>query len=335
LPRPADLPDSGWDGLIPFDEMPFVENPEPGYFATANNPPVGGAFFGADYCDTYRYRAVHDALAHRDKWSVADCLALQRDLRCIPWEEMREVVLSLPLTDADGREGLELLRAWDGRVEADSAAACVFELFVAEMCVRVAKAKSPKEWLAALGECGLGSDGHNLFTDRRVGHLVRLIREQPDGWFASWPTEMAEVLREVMRKLRREVGPGPAFWGWGHLRLLRLEHPLFGKHRWLGPAFNLGPFPCGGDCNTISQAGARPADPTAFTHNMANMRTVFDLADLSKSQFVLCGGQSGNPWSDHFDDQLPLWQAGEAIPIAWDQGTVIREAKQTLRLLPA
>jgi penicillin amidase len=115
---------------------------------------------------------------------------------------------------------------------------------------------------------------------------------------------------------------------------LRLEHPLFGKHRWLGTAFNLGPFPCGGDCNTISQAGVRPAQPAEYTHNMCNLRTVFDLANLGQSRFVLCGGQSGNPWSSHFADQLPLWREGETIAIAWEQGEVIRAAKETLRLLP-
>ena len=68
----------------------------------------------------------------------------------------------------------------------------------------------------------------------------------------------------------------------------------------------------------------RPAEPTAFTHNMANLRTVFDLADLSRSRFVLCGGQSGNPCSDHFADQFPLWQEGESISIPWLQAEVIR-----------
>jgi penicillin amidase len=334
LPRPADRTDSGWAGLVPFDTMPFLENPAQGHFATANNAPPARIYLGSDYCDPYRARAVHDALAARDGWTVADCLALQLDVRCIPWEGIREAVLSLKVSDSDARDALELLRAWDGRVDADSPAACVFELFTAEMCVRVAKAKAPNAWRAALGEFGLTGVGHSLFTDRRVAHLVGLVRTQPSGWFASWPAEMESALGDVVRKLRREVGPGPAFWGWGHLRQLRLEHPLFGKHRWLGPVFNLGPVPCGGDCNTISQAGARPADPTGFTHNMANMRTVFDLSDVSKSQFVLCGGQSGNPWSDHYDDQFRLWQAGEAIPIAWDQATVIREAKETLRLLP-
>jgi penicillin amidase len=314
--------------------MPHALNPPEGYFTTANDNVSGRTDLGADYCDDYRVRAVRDSLRLGDKWSVEQCLALQLDVRSIPWEEMRDAVLALAPSDPAAREGLELLRAWDGRVEIDSAAACVFELFTAEMCRRVARAKAPSEWRVVLGENGLHGSGFSLFTDRRVGHLSRLVRAQPEGWFASWLAEMGTALGEVVRRLRREVGPGPAFWGWGHLRQLRLDHPLFGKHRWLGPAFNLGPVPCGGDCNTVNQAGARPAEPTAFTHNMCNLRTVFDLADLSNCRFVLCGGQSGNPMSDHYADQLPLWQAGEAITIPWDQAEVIRAAKETLRLLP-
>jgi penicillin amidase len=335
LPRPADRADSGWDGLVPFNEMPHQENPGPGYFATANNPVPDRPELGADYCDPYRFQAIREALSVGDQWSVEQCLALQLDVRSIPWEEMRDIVLALPAADADTRDGLELLRSWDGCVDVDSPAACIFELWLAEMCVRVAKVKAPKEWRAAIGEYGLGGFSHNLFTDRRVAHLVRLVREQPGGWFPSWSAELGSALQRVVQKLRREVGPGPAYWAWGHLRQLRLEHPLFGKHRWLGPIFNIGPIPIGGDCNTVSQAGARPDEPTAYTHNMCNLRTVFDLADLAKSRFVLCGGQSCNPLSNHYDDQLPLWREGESIAIPWQQGEVIRATKETLRLLPS
>jgi len=334
VPRLAGRAAADWNERLPFEKMPFLENPGPGYFATANNPISGRPELGADYCDTYRFRAISDALALGDQWSVEQCLALQLDVRAIPWEEIRDIVLALASADADTRDGIDLLRAWDGRADAESPAAGIFELFLAEMCVRVAKAKAPREWRTALGEYGLGGSGHNLFTDRRVAHLVGLIRDQPAGWFSSWPAELESALRGVVQKLRREVGPGPAYWAWGHIRQLRLEHPLFGKHRWLGTAFNLGPFPCGGDCNTISQAGVRPAQPAEYTHNMCNLRTVFDLANLGQSRFVLCGGQSGNPCSSHFADQLPLWREGETIAIAWEQGEVIRAAKETLRLLP-
>ncbi|MBP3957893.1 penicillin acylase family protein [Gemmata sp. G18] len=385
LPQPADVPDSGWTGTVPFDDMPFRVNPECGYLATANDPPTwgedqrqptplaplpegkgekellanvvsgtagsrtcspfpsgrgaggGGSAdqLGHDFIDPYRAQRIRELLAARDTgWTLAECAAIQLDVKSLPWVEVKEAVLALTPTDEYARDGLNLLREWDGQVDTESPAAAVFELFVAEMCVRVAKAKAPNSWDVALGEGALGILPYNLFSDRRVSHLTRLLREQPSGWFASWAKEMEAVLAGVVRRLRREAGPSAKFWAWGHLRRLLLEHPLFGKHRWLGPAFNRGPFPWGGDGNTVSQAGARPAEPTAFTHNMANLRTAFDLADLPKSTFVLCGGQSGNPLSPHHADQLSLWLQGESFTLAWEQADVIRAAVDTLRLLP-
>ncbi len=339
LPRPAFHSESGWPEMVPFEEMPYLADFPNGYFATANANPVPDSFtpwLGADYCDPYRVRTITEALAARDTgWTADDCLALQRDLRSIPWEEIRDSVLSLSPSDPAAQEAIQLLQSWDGRIGSESPAACVFELFTSQMCERVTRAKAPKTWLTAMGETGLGSSGHSLFSARRVGHLVPLIREQPPGWFASWPEEMERVLGDVVRNLRKTVGPGPAYWAWGHLRQLRIEHPLFKNHRQLGPAFNLGPIPCGGDSNTISQASVRPAEPTALAANIATLRTVFDLADLTKSRFILCGGQSGNPLSEHHADQLPLWRIGETIAIPWHQVDVIRSASHTLRLLPA
>jgi penicillin amidase len=358
LPRPADLSDSGWNGVVPFDRMPHLANPEAGFVATANDPPqwivssgqraektgdAGSAhcslptdcWLGADYIDDYRARRIREELARRpDGLTPADCTALQLDIQSLPWREMRDIVLSLVPESAEAREALRLLADWDGRVEADSPAAAVFQFFVAQMCVRVARAKAPTAWPFALGAGRVGVVGGNLFADRRVAHLSRLLVEQPSGWFASWPSEMEAALAHAVRELRKRGGPSSAYWAWGHLRMLRLEHPLFGNHKWLGPAFNRGPVPWGGDSNTVSQAGVKLSDPTEFTHNIANLRCVFDLADLAKSTFVLAGGQSGNPLSPHHADQFELWRVGESVVVPWAQEEVIRAATATLRLLP-
>ena len=37
LPRPGWDPSYDWKGFIPFEEMPFIYNPDKGYIATANN----------------------------------------------------------------------------------------------------------------------------------------------------------------------------------------------------------------------------------------------------------------------------------------------------------
>ena len=336
MPRPADRADSGWDGYVPFEDMPVEIDPPGGIIATANNPPESpAAYLGHDFVDRYRVTVIREELGSSPVgWTVADFLKLQRNVRSKPWEELRDSVLSLT---AKGRvqTALDLLRAWDGNVSADSPAAAVFELFVAEMSCRIARAKAPNSWKEAVGGDGTGPMAHNLFSDRRVEHLVRLVHAKPDGWFTTgWEAEMTAALEAAVETLTRTRGPAPRWWTWGDARPLVLRHTVLGKSRLLGAIFNRGPVPCGGDQNTVSQAGVRPLDPLAPTHNMANLRAVFDPSDWSNSRFVLAGGQSGNPTSPHADDLFALWQRGDAIPIPWTPDEVLRAAVATLRLVP-
>jgi penicillin amidase len=337
LPLPAATSGAGWAAdPVPFDRMPYLADPPAGFIATANNRIEGtDAFLGFDFIDGYRAAVISEEIAKRTGWDVPACLTLQSNFRSLPWAEMRSVVLALTPSDPDARLGLDLLRNWDGHVTVESSGAAVFELLVAELCVRVAKAKAPRAWEQTLGGPGPGPLNHSLFADRRVGHLVRLLRTRPPGWFTrSWDDELTDALGVVVRRLRATAGPGPAYWGWGHLRPLVLKHPLFGGVKRLAGAFNIGPVPVGGDMNTVMQAACAPLSPTDPTHNIPNLRVVLDTADWANCRFVLAGGQSGNPCSPHNADQFPLWQRGEAISIPWAPDDVIRAAKASLRLAP-
>jgi penicillin amidase len=65
-----------------------------------------------------------------------------------------------------------------------------------------------------------------------------------------------------------------------------------------------------------------------------NLRTAIDVGNWEASRWILAGGQSGNPLSPHYDDQLPLWQRGEAITLAWSPEAVRAAAVSTLTLEP-
>lgn len=258
----------------------IAERPAPVAYALAA---VACASGSDAHDDSDRTAVIRDEIEKRSAWDVPGCGDLQMNARSMRWERMRDAVLALNADDADARDALDLLREWDGRVEADSAAATVFELFVAD-----AEANSPVDWPAALGG--------------------------------------------AVRRLRRDFGPGPGFWVWGNVRPLLLRHPQFGTSRWHEASFNLGPVSIGGDAHTINPAGGDESDPTGPVRSIAGLRAVFDLEDLSKSTFVLCGGQSGNPFSLHFADQLHIWQEGGTICVPWEPPRVLRETRDTLRL---
>jgi penicillin amidase len=331
LPLPGWAPDAGWhDEPVPFEQMPHAEGPATGYFATANNRPVPhdrGPFLGVDFLDGYRVATIDRALAARHDWDVAATMRLQMDQHALAWEEMRDAVLGAPIAP-DTRA---LLGSWDGDVGASSPAAAVYELFLVEMVQRVVRAKAPNSlhWLIGPGLSPITP--YNFGCFRRTGHLVQLLREQPPGWFSRpWPEEIADAIARAASQAGSRA--------WGELRPVVLYHPLsrrpgrMGKA--LGAVFNLGPIPCGGDCDVINQAASLPLAPLISPDNIASLRAVFDVGAWHNSRFVLPGGQSGNPLSPHYSDQLNLWQRGDGVPIAFTPDEVREATVQTLQLRP-
>jgi penicillin amidase len=340
LPQPGWDPEAGWeDDLVPFEQMPHLQDPPNGFVATANTQPTAdgeGPYLGADWIDGYRLALIGKALAARSDWDVAAALRLQTDQESLPWQEMKAVVLAAPADDPDAAEGLRLLRAWDGRVTADSPAAAVYELFVADMVRAVAEARAPRSAIFALGAALSALSRFNFFCFRRTGHLSRLLRRQPAGWFGhGWPEQVARALAAVVRRLRERHGDDPQRWQWGRLRTLTMHHPIGKVSRLLAPIFNLGPVPCGGDSETINQASVLPNAPLAPADNIASLRVAIDVGNWGASRYVLPGGQSGNPLSPHYRDLFALWRRGEGVPIAWTDDEVRRATRRTLRLSPA
>jgi penicillin amidase len=329
--RGSDL-DTGWQNApVPFDSMPHAADPPSGYFVTANNKPVQddkkAPFLGVDWLDGYRAARIEAVLGHRDDWDLESTLRLQVDELSLPWREVGDIILSLPAGNEDAVLALKLLREWDGVVSADSPGATVFERFVSNMARRIARARAPhaSEW--ALGRGFADLLPVTTFAAGRSSRVLRRLKEQPDGWFDSWQDEMLGALGDVVRTLRESFGPSTHDWAWGEVRPLTLPNPL-GRVASLAPVFNRGPFPWGGDGDTVSQAGG--SNPAVI----ASLRFAVEVGDWDNARFVLPGGQSGNPFSPHYDDLLPLWQRGEGAPIAFSHEAVYEASVEALRLEP-
>ena len=339
LPRPGRDAGVGWeDGMIEAARMPWLENPQQGFVATANNKPVAdgaGPWLGADWMDGYRVQRLAEALGAGENWDVASSTALQLDRLSLPWRELRDAVLDAPVADDPrARRAVALLSDWDGVVDAGSPAAAVFELFLAELTTRAARSKAPRAAAWALGRGANPLLPHTYVALRWVSKLSGLLRERPEGWFAGgWDAELAAALATAVQRLEDAHGADPAGWAWGGVRPLTLRHPL-GDRRPFDRIFNLGPIPYGGDANTPAQASNPPPDPTGNPVFTGTLRMTVDVGAWEAGRWVLAGGQSGNPLSPHYDDQFERWRRGEGIPIAWGEDTVRAAARDELVLEP-
>ena len=119
--------------------------------------------------------------------------------------------------------------------------------------------------------------------------MSRLLRERPEGWFPNgWQAEIDDALRESYATAVRRLGEPSDTWQWGSARKVTLSHP-FGRPPILSRIFNIGPFECPGDVNTVLQAGTVGDDPLAAPGAVPSLRMVLDVGNWDQSLFSLPG----------------------------------------------
>lgn len=335
------IPVPGWDKRFgweaepqPYAALPSVIDPAEGFVAVANaypGPSPTGAFLGADWLDGSRLARITERLGSRAGWDFAGTMALQVDRHTVFWPRLREAVLAAA-RKAEERDAVRLLSAWDGEVSGNSAAASIYELFFADMMVRVVRAKAPNAWRAAIGEGVNVVLPHGMMSLRRLEHLVGLLLGAPPGWFpGGWDQECAVALGAAMTTLRARGGE--VRWRWGDVRPLVLEHAM-GSQRLFDRIWNRGPYAFGGDATTVVQGSVVFDDPLSNAIGIPNLRMVLDVGQWENNRFVLAGGQSGNPMSPHYDDMIDLWLRGEAVTMAWTDEAIREGATAKLVLEP-
>ena len=65
------------------------------------------------------------------------------------------------------------------------------------------------------------------------------------------------------------------------------------------------------------------------------MRFAADAADPDRSLLVLPSGQAGNPFDEHYDDQLPLYVDGKLHAMRWSEREIEAHTTSRLSFTPA
>ena len=338
LPLPAWETGRGWEGdPVSGARELWMRNPESGFIATANNRPVPqaeSAGLGFDWAEGYRVTRINEMLAQRDDWDTSLTLLAQLDTESIPWREIEPLISRVDPVDDDSRNGKELLKRWDGQVSPASTGAALFEVFLSTMMQKVTERAAPASYAWFLERSPAPGLAGNAMGKFRTGHLVHLMKVKPRGWFQEgWNSVIAHSLGDAVRTLRIRFGFHTQRWNWGAVRPLELRHQL-GRGP-LSGVFNRGPYVIGGDTNTVHAASVSIANPLANVGTVAVARTVIEIGDWDNARFVLLGGQSGNPLSPHYDDQILVWLQGRGVPIAWTPDAVDDAARTKLILTPS
>ncbi|MHB2015560.1 MAG: penicillin acylase family protein [Candidatus Xenobia bacterium] len=318
-PRPGWSAEHDWEGTVPYEENPWLLNPESGYIGTANNQIVDAGyphFISNLWEPSWRVRRIHELVATREKHDASGMMAMQMDVVTVDGRDFTADVLH-PFARSDAAAalsrqaapGLQQLLKWDGECRVGSAPAALYHVLLHTL-------------LKLVFEPHLGETLWLAYTEQLNDAQVRLhalMRQAESPWFGDRGRDavLAEALETSVAWLRGRR--------WGELHQATLQHSMGGS-RTPGGFFNVGPEPTPGSIGTLNNGQFYYAFP--YRHYVgASYRQVVDLAPGARSWFVLPGGQSGNPVSAHYRDQLPAWQHGNYLEMAG-------AAVSTLRLEP-
>ncbi|GGQ04080.1 penicillin acylase family protein [Streptomyces roseolilacinus] len=208
------LPAPGWDPAydwkkkyVPFDELPYEEDPARGYIVTANQAVVNGEEYPhhltADWGYGSRSQRINDLIESKikdgGKISTDDMRTMQTDNQSEIAKLLTPLLLRVDISDPYVREAQRLLEGWDYTQEADSPAAAYFNAVWRNVLKLAFGDKLPKE-LRVKGECLRVPAADPTVPDDQRDRLVRECgqrdadKAQPDGsdrWY--------EVVRPLLQ----------------------------------------------------------------------------------------------------------------------------------------
>ncbi len=324
VPVPGWDGDHEWDGSIPKPELPAEDNPPNGFIMTANNRTTtpdyphylnfAGTRFRAD-----RLRELMDDV---ETFSLDDMPAFQQDVVSVAHREAAAHLTSFEASDERARALQAMLADWDGRMDADSSAAAL--------------ANEARDQLAALTVEAYYAQVDGLAPQAPASHtalLAQLANRSPLmlGDFDSWEAAMEQALLAAAEALAERQGATPEDWRWSTDHQMIWAHNL-GRDPELKPTFDLDPLPMQGDRNTVWNAGT-PLGATGM-HGVS-YRQILDVGDLNAAKIVIPPGNSGQPGSPHYDDNVQRWLNVEYHPLFVDWTDIEANAEAELNLTPS
>ena len=317
MPAPGWSGDYDWNGFLDFAQLPQESDPPRGWIATANNKIVGPDypyFLAARWEASFRIRRIRELLGERTGLTADDMAKIQLDDLSLTARDLLPALLDAVAGDSDPRAAAAIaqLRGWNLAMSRDQPAPLIFAA-----------------WLAFLHRAIFAGRLGPLYPDfawHEAEDLSRALLGAPPplaGWcddprtpaVEDCPARIRAAFAESLAELQQAYGADVAGWRWGTAHQAALPNrvlagvPVIGG--WLGQA-----IAADGADDTVNRA-TYPGDEAGrfpVVHG-PGLRMILDFADLDRSRFIIAGGQSGNPLSPHYHDQVERWRDGRFLTI--------------------
>src|SRR6267378_1992885 len=320
-----------WKGYIPFDEMPRAYDPPSGILASANGRITPDGYkhsISTEWEAPWRTDRIYRVLESGKKFAPADMLALQMDVSST-YDHFCADKFVYALDHAGkisdkAKKAADILRDWDGRMSADSAAPTI-------------ETKSRQELARLLLEPRLGAATENTTSgtlnwksyrwNMSTVWMENILTKQPARWlptgYNNYQLLLATAVENVLKQ--SDVPTDVGRWKWGMVYPVEIEHPVLKHLPLIGQLTAPGQHPLSGNPFTVRAVGKEFGPSERITWN---------FADFDKSTLNLVTGESGIYLSKHYMDQWLAWYAGRTFNFAFSPAKVEKRKQHEMTLEP-
>ena len=319
-----------WTAYIPFEKLPSIYNPPSGIIGTANGritPDNYPNSISMEWEAPWRTARIYHVLESGRQFSEADMLALQTDIHSeaelFAAERFVYAVDHASKPSARAKQAADLMRSWDGRMQASSAAPTIAENSIFELRRLLLEPKlgsAPAD--AKKADAGLNWKTYSW--QMRSVWMENILLHRPKRWLPEAFPNYDELLTAAVEAAVNgpETPKDLASWRWGAFNAVEIEHPILGKvpviRRWAQPGVQ-------------EQSGSGYTVKAVTRHHGPSERFTANLADLDQSTLNLVTGQGGNFLSPYYMDQWKAWYEGTTFALPFSAKAV--EAAKTHRLV--
>lgn len=303
-------------GFHEFTENPKAENPPWNYVYSANNQTrtTSGTLYPGHYAAKDRARRVVSLIESKKTMDASDVKSMAVDVTS---ENAPEIVTSILAKignneelSKSSQEALKLLKNWNGEFLKEGTAPVIYH-------------KLTNKILEGAMKDELGEEPFNqLFETHMIQRSMQpLIANDSTVWWDNVDTQdvvetnqdiFIKAINEGIMELEEQLSPDMNTWKWGKVHTLEHEHP-FGKIALLRSFFNVGPFEAGGSSMVLNNLKF-PSNGTGIYKVKAgpSTRRVVDFSDVENNSWsILPTGNSGNPFSKHYENQAEMFVNNE------------------------
>ena len=322
---------------LDFSENPQAINPPWHYVYSANNQPdsIAGIQYPGYYLPENRAKRIVGLLEPKDDWQMEDVKEMIIDVvsHTNPEvvKELNKLVSAKELSDSQ-RFVLDKLGVWKGENNLESIEPAVYH-----------------RWMQYFLKNTFADElGEDMFQQFLATHLLKrtiapMAAKTESVWWDDVKTKdnietKAQIVNtsliEALQSLENDFGADPNQWTWDKLHTLEHPHPI-GQVEALRSFFNVGPFPIQGSREVINNLAFNYDDTSMYEVTAGpSTRRIIDFSDVENSMSILPTGQSGNPFSEHYDDQAEMYVKGEFRKMMMNEKEIKDTSKSLLTFKP-